>query len=293
MTYVPRLAQSNHSWLGDGGVVYTTGYKPNTPFADNPALQRLQKPYKDAQAQRRASQALDKAVRLANRKGNVTVYDAVKRQYVSATPEEASFIRKVNKEVASQRRLAQVRQQGTGNVTVYDAVNKRYVSATPQQAKEIEFVNKNLEKARQLSKSTPSSPSIIDHNLGFDKTPKSAQESMGVFIKRDVEQALRQRTPLSPEVLDHNLGFDRVAKSARESVETFKPENIVKQQTIQPKYGLQEFIDRSNGIGTPAKSAQESMGVYIKRDIEQALSGKTPVSQGILDSRLGVDKAVK
>ncbi len=385
MTYVPRLAQSNYSWLGEGSVVYSTGNRPNTPFADNPALQQLQKPYKDVQVQRRASQIADKVARQTSRQGHVTVYDAVKRQYVSATPEEASFIREVNKEVASQRRAsqqvknpsyggktvksgnqfisvtpqqveAQVQRRasqtkkaiGTGNVTVYDAVKRQYVSATPEEASFIRNANKEVaaqrralqgrksildrfggktvkvgdqyvaqsqyETARQyinnetarkigqvekqhveglLSKGTPLSPSVIDHNLGLDRTPKSAQESMGVFLKRDVEQALRQKTPLSPSVIDHNLGLDRVAKSARESAEAFKPENIVRQQTIQPRYGLQEFIDRSNGIGRQGISAQESAGAFIKHDIEQALSKKTPLNPSVLDQNLGLNRAVK
>ena len=348
MTYVPRLAQSNHSWLGDGGVVYTTGYRPNTPFADNLALQQLQKPYIDAQIQRRASQSANKVARQTSRQGHVTVYDAVKRQYVSATPEEASFIRNVNKEVAAQHRASQARTLGTGNVTVYDAVKRQYVSATPEEASFIRDVNKEVavqrrasqtsksildrfggktvkvgdkyvaqsqyETARQyinnetarkigqvekqhierlLSKGTPLSPSVIDHNLGLDRAPKSAQESMGIFVKKDVEQALRQKTPLSPSVIDHNLGLDRIAKSARESAEAFKPENIVRQQTIQPRYGLQEFIDRSNGIGRQGISAQESAGAFIKHDIEQALSKKNPFSPSVIDHNLGLDRAAK
>ena len=245
MTYVPRLAQSNHSWLGDGGVVYTTGYRPNTPFADNLALQQLQKPYIDAQIQRRASQSANKVARQTSRQGHVTVYDAVKRQYVSATPEEASFIRDVNKEVAVQRRASQTSKSildRFGGKTV--KVGDKYVAQSQYETARQYINNETARKIGQvekqhierlLSKGTPLSPSVIDHNLGLDRAPKSAQESMGIFVKKDVEQALRQKTPLSPSVIDHNLGLDRIAKSARESAEAFKPENIVRQQTIQPR----------------------------------------------------------
>lgn len=97
MTYVPGLRESSAGWLGQGQLVYSTQKKPNTPLADNSALQQLQAPYKDAQAQRRTLQANQKAARKAG--GNVTVYDASKKMYVSKTPQEARLIEAANKNI--------------------------------------------------------------------------------------------------------------------------------------------------------------------------------------------------
>ena len=80
-------------------------------------MQRLQASYKQEQAQRRTAQAAKTA-----KTGHVTVYDASKKAYVSATPQEASFIRDVNKEIqAQQSRTAQASAKSghkTGHVTV-------------------------------------------------------------------------------------------------------------------------------------------------------------------------------
>ena len=195
MVYIPQMRESISGWVGDGRLVYSTGKKPNTPLADNSALQELQAPYKKAQAQRRADQAAQKAARQAGKNGQVTVYDASKRAYVSATPQQAKEIREANREIQAQRRAAQTRKSPkTGNVTVFDASQRAYVSATPQQAKEIREANKSV---------------------------KSARESMGVFIKHDIEQALSKKNPLNPGILDHNLGFDKAPKSAQESASAF------------------------------------------------------------------------
>ena len=208
-----------------------------------------------------------------------------------------------NKQVQAQRRAAQQNKSildRFGGKTV--KVGDKYVEQSQLETARQYIKNETARKIGQvqkdyvenaLSKKTSLNPYVIDRNLGLDRTPKSAQESMGVFVKDDVRRTLSQGTSLSPEVIDHNLGLDRAAKSAQESAEAFKPENIVKQQTIQPRYGLQEFIDRSQGIGSPAKSAQESAGAYIKYDIEQALSKKNPFSPEVIDHNLGLDKAAK
>ena len=147
--------------------------------------------------------------------------------------------------------------------------------------------------SQALSQRTSLSPSVIDHNLGLDRTPKSAQESFGVFAKHDVSQALSQRTPLSPSVIDHNLGLDRATKSAQESAEAFKAGNIVRQHTIPASQGLQEFTDNMLGIGRTPKSAQESMGIFVKREVEQAISQKTPLNPSIVDNNLGLSRTAK
>ena len=147
--------------------------------------------------------------------------------------------------------------------------------------------------SQALSQRTSLSPSVIDHNLGLDRTPKSAQESFGVFAKHDVSQALSQKTPLSPSVIDHNLGLNRAAKSAQESASAFKAGNIVRQHTIPASQGLQEFTDNMLGIGRTPKSAQESMGVFVKREVEQALSQKTPLNPSIIDNNLGLSRSAK
>lgn len=196
MVHISQAPQSSSGWLGDGKIVYRTGNKPNTPFADNPALQRLQASYKQAQAQRRASQVADKAARQAGKSGHVTVYDASKKAYVSATPQEASVIRNVNKEIQVQRRTAQAAKTAkTGNVTVYDAAKKAYVSATPQEAKLIEAANHKINTRLQLSQRTQLSPSVIDNNLGLNKAVKSAKESAAAFIEHgltDTEKVIEQ-----------------------------------------------------------------------------------------------------
>ena len=301
MSYIPRMRESSAGWLGQGQFVYSTPAQANTPFANNPTLQQLQKPYKDAQTQRRASQAADKALRQASRQGNVTVYDAVKRQYVSATPAEAKAIQSANRELQTQRRFAQTKQLGKGNVTIFDASKGLHVSATPQEAKLIEKANKRLaainglneritaqmgnkskyggktvkvgdkyvaqsqlETAKQsiqqeyirkigqiekqhtqrvLQRKTSLSPSIIDNNLGLDRTPKSAQESMGVFVKREVEQALSQKTPLNPSIIDNNLGLDRTPKSVQESASAF-----IEHGLTDTEKALEKTTKESKGI---------------------------------------------
>ena len=44
---------------------------------------------------------------------------------------------------------------------------------------------------------------------------------MGVFIKRDIEQTLSKKTPSCHPDNDNNLGLNRPAKSAQESMGVF------------------------------------------------------------------------
>ena len=282
MVHISQMTQSSSGWLGDGKIVYRGKQKPNTPFADNEDLQRLRESYrKEAQEKRRAAQAPKTA-----KTGHVTVYDASKRAYVSATPQEASVIRDVNKEIQAQRRTAQAAKTAkTGNVTVYDASKKAYVSATPQEAKLIKASNHKINIGQQLSQRTQLSPSVLDHNLGFDRPAKSAQESMGVFIKHDIEQALSKKTPLSPSVLDHNLGLDRSAKSAQESMGVFIKRDI--EQALSKKTSLSpSVLDHNLGLDKTAKSAQESAAAFVEHgltDTERAI-GETTKKKGFWSS---------
>ena len=197
---------------------------------------------------------------------------------------------------------------GDGNLHTYDGKSAKPKKTLADVRKARELAQKKARQAKQVQKAavqtkqrveqtfgqrTQLSPSVIDHNLGLDRTAKSAQESFGVFAKQDVSQALSQRTPLSPSVIDHNLGLDRAAKSARESAEAFKAGNIVRQHTIPASQGLQEFTDNMLGIGRAPKSAQESMGVFVKREVEQALSQKTQLNPSVIDNNLGLSRTAK
>ena len=235
MVHISQASQSSSGWLGDGKIVYRGKQKPNTPFADNPALQRLQASYKQEQAQRRTAQAAKTAK--------------------------------------------------TGNVTVYDASKKAYVSATPQEAKLIKASNHKINIGQQLSQRTQLSPSVLDHNLGFDRPAKSAQESMGVFIKRDIEQALSKKTPLSPSVLDHNLGLDRSAKSAQESMGVFIKRDI--EQALSKKTPLSpSVLDRNLGLDKAAKSAKESAAAFVEHGLTETEKtiGETTKKKGFWSS---------
>ena len=196
---------------------------------------------------------------------------------------------------------------GDGNLHTYDKKGAKPKKTLADVRKARELAQKKARQAKQVQKAaqakqrveqtfgqrTQLSSSVIDHNLGLDRTPKSAQESFGVFAKHDVSQALSQRTPLSPSVIDHNLGLDRATKSAQESAEAFKAGNIVRQHTIPASQGLQEFTDNMLGIGRTPKSAQESMGIFVKREVEQAISQKTPLNPSIVDNNLGLSRTAK
>ena len=65
-------------------------------------------------------------------------------------------------------------------------------------------------------------------------------------------------------------------------VETFKN---------QPKI-TSATIDQGLGIGRAVKSAKESMGVFVKDGVEQALKQK-PISAATIDQGLGIGRAVK
>ena len=166
MSYIPRMRESSAGWLGQGQIVYSTSGHANNPFADSPALQQLQQPYKDAQIKRRAAQAADKAARQAGRQGHVTVYDANPKvkKYVSATPEETALIRESNKKIQLERRAAQAADKAArkaskrGRVTVFNpsAENGPYVSASPKRAKIIEAANR-----QSAIGITPNLPAVI------------------------------------------------------------------------------------------------------------------------------------
>ena len=190
------------------------------------------------------------------------------------------------KEAQEKRRAAQAPKTAkTGHVTVYDASKRAYVSATPQEAKLIKASNHKINIGQQLSQRTQLSPSVLDHNLGFDRPAKSAQESMGVFIKHDIEQALSNKTPLSPSVLDHNLGLDRSAKSAQESMGVFIKRDI--EQALSKKTALSpSVLDHNLGLDKTAKSAKESAAAFVEHgltDTERAI-GETTKKKGFWSS---------
>ena len=102
---------------------------------------------------------------------------------------------------------------GDGNLHTYDGKSAKPKKTLADVRKARELAQKKARQAKQAQKAavqakqrieqtfgqrTQLSPSVIDHNLGLDRTPKSAQESFGVFAKHDVSQALSQKTPLSP-----------------------------------------------------------------------------------------------
>ncbi len=194
---------------------------------------------------------------------------------------------------------------GDGNLHTYDRKGAKPKKTLADVRKARELAQEKARQAKQkaaqakqrveqtFGQRTQLNSSVIDHNLGLDRTPKSAQESFGVFAKHDVSQVLSQRTPLNPSVIDHNLGLDRAAKSAQESAEAFKAGSIVRQHTIPASQGLQEFTDNMLGIGRTPKSAQESMGIFVKREVEQALSQKTPLNPSVIDNNLGLSRTAK
>ena len=199
MSYIPRMRESSAGWLGQGQILYSTSGHANNPFADSPALQQLQKPYKDAQIQRRAAQAADKAARQAGRQGHVTVYDAVKRQYVSATPQEAVLIREANKGIQAQRRAAQAAKAlGTGNVTVFDASKGIHVSATPQEAKLIKRANKRMAAADGLNERITSHMGNKSYYGG--KTVKSGNQFISISPEQ-VKAQVQRRASQAPKTL--------------------------------------------------------------------------------------------
>ena len=141
MRYISGIQPSTSNWLGDGELVYQTGIHKGNPFMCNSELQKLRALSKQKQAQQRALQAAEKAAKKASSSGHVTVYDAFQKKYVSATPNEANAILKVNKEIQAQRRASQAAEKAiknaskSGHVTVYNPLKSLYVSATPEEAK--------------------------------------------------------------------------------------------------------------------------------------------------------------
>ena len=196
---------------------------------------------------------------------------------------------------------------GDGNLHTYDGKSAKPKKTLADVRKARELAQKKARQAKQVQKAavqtkqrveqtfgqrTQLSPSVIDHNLGLDRTPKSAQESFGVFAKHDVSQALSQRTSLSPSVIDHNLGLDRIPKSAQESFGVFAKHDV--SQALSQKTSLSpSVIDHNLGLDRTPKSAQESFGVFAKHEVSQALSQRTPLSPSVIDHNLGLDRAAK
>jgi len=305
MTYIPRLQSSGHNWIGDGRIVYSTGYIPNTPFGDNAALQQLYAPYKDAQIQRRASQAADKAARQASRQGHVTVYDAVKKQYVSATPQEADFISQVNKELQAQRRASQVKPLGTGNVTVFDASKGQYVPATPAEAKLIAKSNKRISAIEGLNERITSHMGNKSYYGG--KTVKSGGQYISVSGEQIGARVQRRALQQNKSVLDRfggktvKVGDQYVAQSQYETArQCINNETARKIGQVQKNYvenalsrktSLNPYvIDHNLGLDRAAKSAQESASAFVEHGLtntEKALGGTTK-SKGLWDSVKGL-----
>lgn len=86
------------------------------------------------------------------------------------------------------------------------------------------------------------SAETIDAGLGIGKTPKSAQESMGVFVKRGIEDATKDVGNITARSVEEGLGLRNIPKSAMESAGVFEEagmlgENIGKQKGFWGKLG--------------------------------------------------------
>lgn len=194
----------------------------------------------------------------------------------------------------------------------------------------------------------------IENMAGLNKPVKSAEESMGVFVKNDVKKALSQKSVITSETIDAGLALKESGKSAKESAAVFKEfgktetevalkeaEKKAKPKTPrkprkktattkttatkttrkprgkmpvrakavksqgqelakvkiteinEPRIVSSQVIDEMVGLNRTPKSAQESMGVFVKRDVENIFAKKTPMQPSAIDARLGLGEAPK
>ena len=146
--------------------------------------------------------------------------------------------------------------------TARNLKNGKYLSA--QQAGKLV-----KDKVVETFKNQPKiSSAAIDQGLGIGRTAKSAQESMGVFVKDGVEQALKQK-PISAATIDQGLGIGRAVKSAKESMGAFVKADI-EQISQRARFNPAE-IGSSLRIGRKAtKSAEESAKVFMENGFKEA-----------------------
>ena len=264
MIYIPGMRESSAGQYGEGQIVYTTKKKPNPTLANNPALKQLSEANKQAQAQRRAAQAADKAAKQAGKKGSVTVFDANKGAYVSASVDNARIIREENKELQAQRRAAQAADKAArqaskkGNVTVFDANKGAYVPASVEEAKIITKANKRAAAVEGLNERITSHMGSKSHYGG--KTVKSGNKFISVTAEQVESQAQR-----------------RAAQAADKAV------------TQTSKSGNVTVFDSSKGLHVSA-ATQEAREIAVSNQnagkVSQAASKKgfwSPIKSGLSD----------
>ena len=209
-----------------------------------------------------------------------------------------------------------------------------------------------LGEIAEVVETTPK-PSIVDRiegMVGLDKPVKSAQESMGVFVKDDVKKALSNKTAITAETIDAGVLAQEAGKSAKESADVFKefgltdtekvlneaekkakpkspkipdvinptkprstrkprgkmpvrtkvklPQNRALQKIkitdiTEPRVINAQTINDMVGINKPVKSAQESMGAFVKDDVKKALSKKTAITAETIDAGVLAQEAGK
>ena len=116
------------------------------------------------------------------------------------------------------------------------------------------------------------SAETIDAGLGIGQAPKSAQESMGVFVKRGIEDATKDAGKISAEAIDAGLGIGQAGKSAQESMGVFIKRGIEDATKDAGKISP-EIIDAGLGIGQVGKSAEESAKVFMENGFEPIQEG--------------------
>ena len=122
-----------------------------------------------------------------------------------------------------------------------------------------------LGEIAEVVETTPK-PSIVDRiegMVGLDKPVKSAQESMGVFVKDDVKKALSQKTSVTAETIDAGLATRESGKSAKESMGVFVKDDV-KKALSQKTSVTAETIDAGLAANESGKLAQDSASVFEK-----------------------------
>lgn len=112
----------------------------------------------------------------------------------------------------------------------------------------------------------------IEKMVGLDKEAKSAEESMGVFIKDDVKKALSQKTVIAAEKIDAEVAAREAGKSAKESASVFE------------NYGLTQyergFAEGQKASGVAALPANTTGTVSVPQPVRpQGVVPQTPVPQ--------------
>ena len=179
MSYNYGMRTSTAGQYGEGQIVYTTKKKPNQTLADNPALKQLKAQYQEAQSQRRAAQAAEKAARKAG--GNVTVFDASKGLHVSATPQEAKEILKANKKAAAIEGLNERITSHMGNSSNYGGKTvksgNKFISVSADQVK-AQAQRRAAQAAEKAARKAGGNVTVFDASKGLhvSATPQEARE---------------------------------------------------------------------------------------------------------------------